>query len=70
MSEARLKQNSAPRDRRTSWLQKRVHGVSTLLTKCAHMGSKVAWAVGTVTVAIAYPLAMAIVEERVVAQQR
>lgn len=34
------------------------------------MGSKVAWAVGTVTVAIAYPLAMAIVEERVVAQQR
>lgn len=59
-----------PPKTQTSWLQKRVRGVSTLLGKCANAGSKVAWAVGTVVIVIAYPLAMGIVEDRVVEQQR
>ena len=55
--------------KQTSWLQKRVRGVSSILGKCAGKARKVAWAAATVCVAIVYPFAMSVVEERVVKSQ-
>lgn len=51
---------------RPSWIQRRVKGVTTILEKVTKNAKKIAWAAGTVAVTIAYPLALSVVEERVV----
>ena len=51
------------------WIKKRVRGVTIILTKCGHVARRIAWAAGTVAVCIVYPLAMSIVEDRVVKRQ-
>ena len=51
------------------WIQRRIRGVTAILTRCGSAARKVAWAAGTVAVFIVYPLAMSIVEDRVVKRQ-
>ena len=51
-----------------SWLQQRVTNVTLILT---HFGQKAriyAWNIGTLALTIAYPLALGILDDRVIAQ--
>lgn len=54
-------ENSKP-----TWVQKRVRGVTNILKGISKKVVDNAWTVGTVVTVVVYPLAISIIEERVI----
>lgn len=49
-----------------AWLNRRVKGVSNVLKFISKKVVDSAWTIGTVTTVVVYPLAMSIIEERII----
>ena len=51
-----------------SWIQQRITNVSSILSHLGSLARELAWDIGTLTLIVAYPLALGILDDRVAAQ--
>lgn len=51
-----------------TWLQQRINNVSLILTRFGQKARNVAWDVGTAALIVLYPLALGILDDRVISQ--